>query len=85
MKKIVCGFILLSLLLAGCVPIIATNFKLKLSPDEKWNLTTEIVLTASDAMLFGETITGFINEMNQDTEFAGLDATWETTGPDRDD
>ncbi|HNZ02201.1 MAG TPA: hypothetical protein PKJ34_13375 [Anaerolineaceae bacterium] len=84
MKRILCGFVFMSLLLAGCVTLIATNCTLKLSPGEIWNLKLELMIPDSDVALYGGEIAQSLSEREQYAGEENVEFTWETTGPNRD-
>ena len=77
MKRILCGFVFMSLLLAGCVTLIATNCTLKLSPGEIWNLKLELMIPDSDVALYGGEIAQSLSEQEQYAGDENVEFTWE--------
>jgi hypothetical protein len=70
-------FLLTAVLIGGCVPILSMDSKLKLDSDEKWELIVEILIPNDSATMYGMVLQESLNQMINEAQDAGIQATWE--------
>lgn len=72
------GWLLLSVwLLSACFPVLASDTELTLKNGEKWELSTQVLISQQNAQVYGVLLNQTFNEMVAELTSQGIEAQWE--------